>query len=238
LVKSGADVNAKAAIASRWGGSDGIDAMKIAVNLKQRDMVTLLLEYGAEASAADEDGNLAVHEAAAIGDLALLQAILGDDPRRKAKETITARNKSGHTPLVLAVRSHRLDAVDYLVKRSKELYGSDFLEYWGNGAVDEALTLRFVRSIDQSEIDDARRKAGEILVFLLEGGADRTFKDGRGRTILMRTIQAGFDVKVIQAVVSKQSQLDAVDRDGKDAYSFAQGRTDAVEIKELLDGSR
>jgi len=129
LVKSGADVNAKAAIASRWGGSDGIDAIKIAVNLKQREIVKLLLEYGADTSAADEHGNLAVHEAAAIGDLALLQAVLGDDPRRKAKETITVRNKSGDTPLVLAVRSHRPDAVDYLVKRSKELYGSDFLEY-------------------------------------------------------------------------------------------------------------
>src|SRR5258708_9991498 len=37
LVKSGADVNGKAAVASKWGGSDGIDALKIAVNLKQRE---------------------------------------------------------------------------------------------------------------------------------------------------------------------------------------------------------
>jgi len=168
----------------------------------------------------------------------LLQAVLDDDPRRRAKDTITVRNKSGDTPLVVAVRSHRPDAVDYLVKRSKELFGSDFLEYWGNGAVDEALTLRFVKSMDQEEIDDARRKAGEILISLLEGGADRTFKDERGRTILMRAIQAGLDLKVIQAVLSKQPQLDAVDRDGKNAYSFAQDRIDAVEVKDLLDRSR
>jgi hypothetical protein len=33
-------------------------------------------------------------------------------------------------------------------------------------------------------------------------------------------------------------QLDAVDRDGKNAYSFAQDRIDAVEVKDLLDRSR
>lgn len=51
-------------------------------------------------------------------------------------------------------------------------------------------------------------------------GADRTFKDERGRTILMRAIQSGLDLNVLQAVLSKPPQLDAVDRDGKNAYSF------------------
>lgn len=164
--------------------------------------------------------------------------MLADTAQLKAKDAIIARNKSGETPLVLAVRSHRPEAVTYLAGRGKELYGSDFLEYWGNGAIDEALTLRFVGSQDPAEKDAARRKAGEILTILLKNGADPSFKEENGRTILMRAIENGFDLDVIEAVLDGKPQLDAIDRDGKDAYSFIQSRADGKELKSLLDRPR
>ncbi|MBR1281318.1 ankyrin repeat domain-containing protein [Bradyrhizobium sp. AUGA SZCCT0177] len=238
LIKAGADVNAKAAIASRWGGVDGIDALKIAINLKQGQIFKSLLQHGADATALDEGGNLAVHEAAARGDTPSLQALLANGAQLKAKDAIIARNKSGETPLVLAVRSHRPEAVAYLAGRGKELYGSDFLEYWGNGAIDEALTLRFVASDDASEKDRVTRKAGEILQILLKNGADSSFMGENGRTILMRAIETGFDLGVIQSVLDGKPQLNVLDRDGKDAYSFIQSRDDGKELKSLLDRAR
>ncbi|MGY2811952.1 ankyrin repeat domain-containing protein [Bradyrhizobium sp. USDA 4506] len=238
LANGGTDVNAKAAIASRWGGVDGLDALKIAIHLKQRDMFKSLLEHGADATAVDEDGNWAIHEAASGGDTAAIKALLTDDPRLKARAAIVARNKSGETSLVLAVRSHRPDAVLYLVERGRALYGNDFLEYYGNGALDEVLTLRFTGSQEAAGIDRARRKAGEILTILLRNGADQSFRDEEGRTILMRSIQAGLDLDAIQSILDGAPQLDAVDRNGKDAYAFIQGRGDAKELEILLDRSR
>jgi ankyrin repeat protein len=238
LIKSGADVNAKAAIGSRWGGVDGIDAMKIAIALKHPEILKLLLQNGAEASSVDERGNLAVHEAASRGDVTFLRELLAENPRLSARTTIVARNKSGELPLVLAVRSHRPEAVAFLIGRGKELYGSDFLEYWGSGALDEALTLRFVASQDASETDEARIKAGEILTMLLKNGADASFKDEDGRTILMRAIQVGFDLSVIRSVLQGRPQIEASDRDGNNAYFFAKERSDATELKALLDSSR
>lgn len=238
LIRGGVDLNAKAAIASRWGGVDGIDALKITIDLNQPEILTLLLQLGANASAVDEDGNLAVHAAASNGDVAFLRALLGDDPHLDAKTTMVNRNKSGESALVLAVRSHRPEAVAFLIERGKQLYGSDFLEYGGAGAVDEALTLRVTASQDTSEINSLRRKAGEILVMLLKGGADATFKDKEDRTVLMRAIQAGFELSVIRSILDSKPQIAAVDRRGKNAYAFARDRSDADKLKTLLDIAR
>ena len=56
---------------------------------------------------------------------------------------------------------------------------------------------------DLADAADARlvevtRKAGEILQILLKNGADSSFKGEDGRTILMRAIETGFDLGVIQ----------------------------------------
>lgn len=238
LIDRGADMNAKAAVASNWGGVDGIDALKIAITLRQNDILDLLLKRGAKADNADEDGNLAVHEAASRGDERSLQVLLGSDPALDAKTSIVARNKSGDTPLVLAVRSHEPGAVNYLISRGKQLYGSDFLEYWGNGAVDEVLTLRFIGSTSTSEKGDVRAKAGQILMALLGGGIDRTFKDEDSKTILMRALENGFDRIVIQAILDGKPPLDDVDRQGRDAYAYVRDRSDAQDVKDLLDRSR
>jgi ankyrin repeat protein len=238
LISIGADVKAKAAIASRWGGVDGIDALKIAVHLEQRTILSSLLRHGADPAAVDEAGNRAVHEAAAAGDAETLSILLAESRRLDAKSSIIARNASGQTPLVLAVRSHRLEAVAQIVRRGKETYGGDFLEYWGSAAIDEALTLRLVGSLSAVEIEGTRRGAGTILSFLLENGADASMKDGQGRTILMRALDAGFDVTAIRSILGRKPQLEAVDRDGKDAYSVAASREDAAQLKVLLDDTR
>ncbi|MGY4167534.1 ankyrin repeat domain-containing protein [Bradyrhizobium sp. USDA 4529] len=238
LIDRGADLNAKAAVASNWGGVDGIDALKIAITLRQHDALALLLKRGAKADNSDEDGNLAVHEAASRGDQWALQALLASDPALGAKASVVARNKSGDTPLVLAVRSHGPEVVSYLISRGRELYGADFLEYWGNGAVDEVLTLRFIGSTSASEKGDVRAKAGQILMALLSGGIDRTFKDDDGKNILMRALENGFDRIVIQAILDGKPPLDDVDRQGRDAYAYGRDRGDAQDIKDLLDRSR
>jgi ankyrin repeat protein len=109
---------------------------------------------------------------------------------------------------------------------------------WGSGAVDKALTPRFVASQDPSEIDEVRSKAGEILAMLLKGGADASFKDENGRTVLMRAIQDGFDLDVIKSVLDGNPQVDVVDRSGKDAYTLARDRGDAKELEMLLNATR
>lgn len=109
-------------------------------------MFKSLLEHGANPTSADEDGNWAIHEAASDGDTTSIKALLSNDPRFKGKEALVAKSKGGEAPLVLAVRSHQPDAVSYIVDRGKVLYGSDFLEYYGNAALDEALTLRSASS--------------------------------------------------------------------------------------------
>jgi hypothetical protein len=43
---------------------------------------------------------------------------------------------------------------------------------------------------------------------------------------------------VIKSVLDAKPQIDAVDRTGKDAYSFTRDRGDADQVKTLLDGHR
>jgi hypothetical protein len=54
----------------------------------------------------------------------------------------------------------------------------------------------------------------------------------------MRALDAGFDVTAIRSILGRKPQLEAVDRDGKDAYSVAASREDAAQLKVLLDDTR
>ncbi len=105
LVDAGADVNARDA-----HGQAPIDHASHAGPWKEApaaEIVRLLLDRGA---------SMDIFQAAALGDLPRLHALLDEDPQR-----VNARDEQGRTPLYEAARNLHLAAVDLLLARGADV---------------------------------------------------------------------------------------------------------------------
>ncbi|KAJ5703807.1 Mg2+ transporter protein CorA-like/Zinc transport protein ZntB [Penicillium malachiteum] len=79
-------------------------------------VVKLLREYVADSEARDNEENTALHLAAKYGDLDLVEEI--SDETKTAIESL--KNKENETPLTIAARERKLDAVEYLLSLDRD----------------------------------------------------------------------------------------------------------------------
>ncbi|MEI8395431.1 MAG: ankyrin repeat domain-containing protein [Rhodospirillaceae bacterium] len=124
----------------------GVTPLINAVKAGNTDMVTLLLEFGAHPGVTDTEGNTALHWAADRGDPVLIKLMLAG----KAK-IIDRENRQGLTPLMMATRAGRIEAIDVLAKAGADLGKSD---YTGRDALAWAAESR------NPEVAAALRRAG------------------------------------------------------------------------------
>jgi RNA polymerase sigma factor (sigma-70 family) len=124
LVDAGADVNARDAY-----GQAPLDHAGHAGPWKTApavEIVRLLLDHGASVD---------IFQAAALGDLPRLRALLDEDPQR-----VNARDEKGRTPLYEAARNLHLAAVDLLLDRGADV---EARTSWGETPLSTAVAHRW-----------------------------------------------------------------------------------------------
>jgi RNA polymerase sigma factor (sigma-70 family) len=142
LIDAGADVNARDA-----HGQAPIDHASHAGPWKPapaKQIVRLLLDRGATVD---------VFQAAAMGDVGRLRALLDEDPRRA-----NARDDKRRTPLYEAAHNLHLAAVDLLLERGADL---EVRTDWGETAVSTAIAHRW--DTGGPEVVERLRAAGATL---------------------------------------------------------------------------
>ena len=108
------------------------------------DIVQLLLDHGAEVD---------VFQAAALGDVARLRALLDEDRQRAS-----ARDEKGRSPLYEAAHNLHLEAVELLLERGAELEAQT---QWGETPLSTAITHSWDRG--GPEVVARLRSAGATL---------------------------------------------------------------------------
>ena len=91
--------------------NDGTTALHLAVLYGHKDMVDLLLTNNAEVS---------IHDAAAIGDLEKVKALLNANP-----DLVNSKDKGGWTPLLWATTSNHKDVAELLLANKADVDAAD-----------------------------------------------------------------------------------------------------------------
>ena len=158
LLENGADVNARVSV------DDNSTPLMIAAANSQRDVVTFLIEHGANVDLRDEDGFTALHYAcldiAYIGVGEMLGCLIENGA------DVNARTNEDCTPLMIACDNDHVYAVKFLMEHGANV---DHQDRDGRTAVHHAVN----------------REAYQCLSYLTENGADVNARTYDGRTPLM-----------------------------------------------------
>lgn len=202
--------------------TSGETPLTLAVMQLDRGLVTVLLSFGADASAYDSKGKTALHllptsvtssksETKHILDLLLHGGANINDQQ----------NPQNETPLHVAATVGHKDMVDLLLK---------------NGAL-----LNVKDKSNQTALHKAAEKGHEVIVkMLINQSADPHAKDKDGATALHKAAKGGY-TKLVQYLISKGSDPGRRDNIGRTAIHVAagEGHTDTVnsliELKDSKD---
>lgn len=179
---------------------NGVSAVMMSVYLGRAEIRELLLRHGAV---------LAVHDAAAVGDVARLKELLVDN-------TGAAKDFSpdGFPAVALACVFGQLEAAKLLVA-----HGADIRAAASNGSGYNALTGAVASGHT------------EIVKWLLESGADVNYRYGAGYSPLL-TAAANGHVAIIKLLLAHGADRNATTNDGKSPAQLAADRNhpEAVEL--------
>ena len=202
LIDHGADVRKKA----RYGRT----ALYYASVRGHIDILLHLIDHGADVNKKDSRNiRTALHHASERGDLKVVEALLSKDAK------IDVEDGDYCTPLMLAAGRRHIDILLYLINRGADVNKKDgrgrtalhYASERGDFKVAEALLSK--GAIDEKAWNQctplmlaAERGHIDILLHLINHGADVNKKDGRGRTALHYASERG-DFKVAEALLSK-----------------------------------
>jgi serine/threonine-protein phosphatase 6 regulatory ankyrin repeat subunit B len=117
LLNNGADPNI--------ANDDGYTPLMAASDSGRVEIVKLLLDAGAKTDTVDDYGMMPLHYAASFGSIDIINYILATNSFIKkftgGNADINARNKYGHTPLMLAYDHWNYPAVDRLIELGAEM---------------------------------------------------------------------------------------------------------------------
>lgn len=93
-------------------------ALHMAANNDMSNMVSFLLEKGADALAADSDGCIPLHLASAEGHVDVINCLL----QNLGKEQLKISDKNGHTAIMKACQAESNDVIEMLLKNFDDIY--------------------------------------------------------------------------------------------------------------------
>ncbi|AFM23745.1 ankyrin repeat domain-containing protein [Desulfomonile tiedjei] len=225
LLNHGADVNAKdrrdqgvilnATVEIRIGGGadpddatdGGKTALMTAASAGNLELITFLIDQGADVYAKDLYGGTVLMYAASQSNIEVLKFFIDKGLDVKSK------NNKGDTTLMSAASGGNLEVMKFLVDNGVDVNAAN-----KNG--DTALTAH----ASQQNLD--------VFQFLIDRGADVNAKSKDGTTVLMR-VSTGGNLRAVKFLISKGADVNAVGRHGETALLFAT-MTDRLEIMKFL----
>ena len=199
LLENGADINASSA--------DNCTPLMIALENGKLNVVTFLIEHGANVDLKDDRGDTALHYAmsryilyhcnASLEVCSCLTEHGADVNGRNSNKELN----SSRTPLMIASRCSRVDAMTFLIKHGANV---NLQDKEGETALHYA-----VDSFDVS---------CEALRCLIENGANVDAVSNNGRTCLMNAIRK---VSVVTLLTEHGANIDLQDKNGNTALHHA-----------------
>ncbi|MCJ1391369.1 hypothetical protein MMC18_004233 [Xylographa bjoerkii] len=217
-------------------------ALQIAVQSNSKSMVSLLLQYGANAQEVDAERSPILHHAVGLADTSILQLLLHHGAN------INQLNDRGSTTLHVAAWFGRKEVVQCLLDEGADIEARD--KYYktplheavycdGAAIVQLLLSARADIHAEDRRGETALHYAVNfgfigLLALLVNKGADVTASDTDMRTPLHRAIQTE-NVAVVHFLISNGANIDARNHEGYTALHDAVviGNEDLVKV--LLD---
>jgi ankyrin repeat protein len=193
LLKEGADVKA----ANQYG----VNAMQLAAETSNTELIQLLLKAGADADSPNPEGETALHLVARSGNVEAAKLLL------KARATVDAReNFGGQTPLMWAAARRHEAMVDLLASKGADINARSHVRDYQRVATAESRAKFLDRGGLTPLMYAARENCRECVEFLLNHEADVDLPDPSGVVpmsiammnsnwdIAKRLIEAGADI--------------------------------------------
>ncbi|KAK2791961.1 hypothetical protein FQN51_001975 [Onygenales sp. PD_10] len=209
---------------------DGMTALSHATKHGLKQVITLLLQNGADVNSCDNDGRTPLSKAAETPDTDIEDAIGLVNILLANGATLDTRDNNGRNPLSWAAVGG-----DY--------WGDEIEEYGGY----EMVRLFLDQGLDIESRDDngrtslswavqAQSNPDSIVKFLLERGADPDSRDNSGRSPLSWALATG-DEKVVDILLERGAEADSRDSQGRSPLLYAAWYYPAMVSKLLAKGA-
>ncbi|OFW19649.1 MAG: hypothetical protein A3H97_18680 [Acidobacteria bacterium RIFCSPLOWO2_02_FULL_65_29] len=202
LIKQRIEVNAPQ--------SDGTTALHWAVEVDNREMVSLLVGAGADVNVASDFGVTPLALASRNGSAAIVSILL------RAGANVNTALRTGETPLMTAARTGRAEVVDALLEAGANL----------NAKEPEAGQTALMWAIAEGHT--------EVVRTLITHGANVREASRRGFTPLLFAARNG-DVETTRALLAAGIDVNDASGDGTTALTIATIRSQVAYAKFLLD---
>ena len=237
IINHGAHVNA--------ANENGATALLLACSTAQEDLVKLLLRAGADPAILDADGDTSLHG-----------AIAADCNKETLEELIdygadvNALNNRGRTPLLLSCFYRYTDSVNVLLGAGADPSISDHENFSClHAAVDGRCSNNTLQAvIDHGAHIDAKRKDGttallsacrtgqsELVMFLMEAGADVNIVKPDGNTCLHLAVHGHCSKETLVKIIEKGVHVDTLNNKGETALIRACYTKQTEPVKLLLE---
>ncbi|KAK4216522.1 hypothetical protein QBC37DRAFT_337951 [Rhypophila decipiens] len=202
------------------------DGLRLAIRRADEELVSCLIDNGADVNAKGINGESPLHLAALQGDLRVVQILVENRARKFATDL------DGKQPIHWAARRGHYQVVEYLLSssgdRDTKLKRTPLFAACSAASI---LTIRVLldygASINPRDIDGrtplhlaSSIGAKEVVQHLLVEGADPNIKDNKGLTPLQLAAFGGW-APVVAALLSAAALVDETSEDGQTALHLA-----------------